>query len=397
MITPDFGVYIHWPFCAAKCPYCDFNSHVRHGGWDEALFLSAYLTELRETRARIGQRAVHSIFLGGGTPSLMQPTTVAAILDEVAKLWSVAPDAEITIEANPGSVEADRFAGYRAAGVNRVSIGVQALDDKDLRALGRIHSVAEALRAIDIARRTFDRISFDLIYARQGQTESAWRSELARALAIGVDHLSLYQLTIEPATAYEQLFKAGKLKIPDDDQAQALYAATQELTAAAGLPVYEISNHARPDQESRHNLLYWRYGEYAGIGPGAHGRLIVPDTSGRADAKDVRHATSTERNPELWVKRVSEHGHGRIEDDALTPAQCADEALLMGLRLTEGIDLHRLRTFAGTRPGDAVIQQLAASGFLERLSADRIRATPQGRMVLNELVRQLSLSLGPAA
>ena len=384
MITPGFGVYIHWPFCAAKCPYCDFNSHVRHGGWDEAQFLSAYLAELRETRARIGQRSVASIFLGGGTPSLMQPATVAALLDEVGKLWSIEPGAEITIEANPGSVEADRFAGYRSAGVNRVSIGVQALRDADLRALGRIHSVSEAHRAIDVGRRTFERVSFDLIYARQGQTEASWRQELGEALAIGVDHLSLYQLTIEPATAFEQLFKAGKLKIPDDDQAQALYATTQELTAAAGLPVYEISNHAHPGQESRHNLLYWRYGEYAGIGPGAHGRLIVDG---------VRHATSTERNPERWVSRVSEHGHGRIEDETLTRAQCADEALLMGLRLTEGLDLERLHLLADTRPSEATIGDLVNFGFLERVNADRIRATPQGRMVLNELVRQLAGSM----
>ena len=385
MSTPhpgeDFGVYIHWPFCAAKCPYCDFNSHVRHGGWDEAQFLAAYLTELRETRAKIGARNVASIFLGGGTPSLMQPATVAALLEEVGKLWSLQPDAEITIEANPGSVEADRFAGYRAAGVNRVSIGVQALNDPDLRKLGRIHSVAEARRAIDVGCRTFDRVSFDLIYARQGQTEPEWRRELAEALAIGVDHLSLYQLTIEPATAFEQLFKAGKLKIPDDDEAQALYATTQELTAAAGLPVYEISNHARSGQESRHNMLYWRYGEYAGIGPGAHGRLIIDG---------VRFATSTERNPERWVERVREHGHGRIEDDALTPAQTADEALLMGLRLTEGLNLDCLRSLAGTVPAPKAIDDLQALGLLERLPANRIRASAQGRMVLNEIVLRLA-------
>ncbi len=379
-----FGVYIHWPFCAAKCPYCDFNSHVRHGGWDEAQFLAAYLTELRETRARIGDRSVASIFFGGGTPSLMQPATVSALLEEVRKLWPLDTGVEITIEANPGSVEANRFAGYRAAGVNRVSIGVQALNDADLRRLGRIHSVAEARRAIDIGLATFDRVSFDLIYARQGQTEAAWRRELAEALAIGVDHLSLYQLTIEPATAFEQLFKAGKLQIPDDEQAQALYAATQELTAEAGLPVYEISNHARSGQESRHNMLYWRYGEYAGIGPGAHGRLIVDG---------VRRATSTERNPERWVQRVSVHGHGRVEDDALTPAQCADEALLMGLRLTEGLDLERLRALAGTAPTAATIDGLERLGLLERRQPNRIRASAEGRMVLNELVRQLARSM----
>ncbi len=378
---PGFGIYIHWPFCAAKCPYCDFNSHVRHGGWDEARYVAAYKAELRETRARIGARNVSSVFVGGGTPSLMQPQSVAALLDEVRRLWSIDPDAEITIEANPGSVEADRFSGYRSAGVNRVSIGVQALNDTDLRSLGRIHSVAEAHRAIEIGRRTFDRVSFDLIYARQGQTEAAWRRELAEALTIGVDHLSLYQLTIEPATPYEQLFRAGKLRIPDDETADALYVATQQMTAAAGLPVYEISNHARPGQESRHNLLYWRYGEYAGIGPGAHGRILVDGQ---------RFATSTERNPERWLDRVAEAGHGRIEEDALTAPQCADEALLMGLRLTEGLDLHRLEALAHARPSGHVIDELAEHGLLERLAPDRIRATAQGRMVLNELVLQLS-------
>ena len=381
---PGFGVYLQWPFCAAKCPYCDFNSHVRHGGWDEAAFLSAYVTELRETRGKIGAREVSSIFIGGGTPSLMQPATVAALIDEVGRLWPLQQDAEITLEANPGSVEADRFSGYRAAGVNRVSIGIQALNDTDLRTLGRIHSVAEARRAIDIGQRTFDRVSFDLIYARQRQTEHAWCAELAEALTIGVDHLSLYQLTIEPQTAYAQLFNAGKLRIPDDDQAQALYAATQEMTAAAGLPVYEISNHARPGQESRHNLIYWRYGEYAGIGPGAHGRLIVDG---------ARVATSTERNPEKWVERVNAHGHGRVDEETLLPAQCADEALLMGLRLTEGLDLGVLFALGGRRPAERAIDDLMALGLVERLAPNRIRASASGRMVLNEIVLQLARSM----
>ena len=383
-MTEAFGVYIHWPFCAAKCPYCDFNSHVRHGGWDEPQFLTAYLAELRETRAKIGARATTSIFFGGGTPSLMQPATAGALIDEVHKLWPIMSGAEITIEANPGSVEADRFAGYCSAGVNRVSIGVQALNDPDLRALGRIHSVAEARRAIDIGFATFDRVSFDLIYARPKQTEAQWRAELTEALAIGPTHLSLYQLTIEPQTAYEQLYKAGKLRIPDDDLAHALYAATQELTAAAALPIYEISNHAKTGQESRHNLLYWRYGEYAGIGPGAHGRLNVDGT---------RFATSTERNPERWVARVSDHGNGRIEDEPLDPAQCADEALLMGLRLTEGLPLARLTALSGAQPSQQAIDDLAGLGLLERLSPGHIRATAAGRMVLNEVVRQLSRAM----
>ena len=387
MSQTGFGVYIHWPFCAAKCPYCDFNSHVRHGGWDEARFLATYRSELHETRAKIGARAVSSIFFGGGTPSLMQPATVAALIDEVASLWTVATDAEITLEANPGSVEAGRLLGYRTAGVNRVSIGVQALNDRDLRALGRVHTVAEARQAIEIGQRTFDRVSFDLIYARSGQTETAWRAELSEALAIGVQHLSLYQLTIEPATAFELLYKAGKLAIPGDEQAHAMYAATQEMTAEAGRPAYEISNHAAAGQESRHNLLYWRYGEYAGIGPGAHGRLIV---DGR------RIATSTERNPEQWVARVGAKGHGRIEDETLEPAQCADEALLMGLRLLEGLPLDRLVALSGMRPADDVIDGLAGLGLVEHLDAGRIRATSEGRVLLNELVRQLSLSMGPA-
>ncbi len=384
-LGPNFGVYIHWPFCAAKCPYCDFNSHVRHGGWDEAAFLAGYLAEMAETRARIGARTVASIFFGGGTPSLMQPATVAALIDAVARLWGIAPGAEITLEANPGSVEADRFAGYRTAGVNRVSIGVQALNDVDLKALGRIHSVVEARRAIEIGQRTFDRLSFDLIYARPRQTEVLWRAELAEALAMGVDHLSLYQLTIEPATAFEQLFKAGKLTIPEDEVADALYSATQELTAQAGLPVYEISNHARPGQESQHNLLYWRYGEYAGIGPGAHGRLIVDG---------VRRATSTERGPEQWLARVQADGHGRVEDEALTLAECADEALLMGLRLTEGLDLERLAGLAGTRPSAASIDALVAQGMLERVGPSRVRATAEGRMVLNRIVLELATAMG---
>ena len=387
MSQTGFGVYIHWPFCAAKCPYCDFNSHVRHGGWDEERFLATYRSELHETRAKIGARAVSSIFFGGGTPSLMQPATVAALIDEVASLWTVATDVEITLEANPGSVEAGRLLGYRTAGVNRVSIGVQALNDRDLRALGRVHTVAEARQAIEIGQRTFDRVSFDLIYARSGQTETAWRAELSEALAIGVQHLSLYQLTIEPATAFELLYKAGKLAIPGDEQAHAMYAATQEMTAEAGRPAYEISNHAAAGQESRHNLLYWRYGEYAGIGPGAHGRLIV---DGR------RIATSTERNPEQWVARVGAKGHGRIEDETLEPAQCADEALLMGLRLLEGLPLDRLVALSGMRPADDVIDGLAGLGLVEHLDAGRIRATSEGRVLLNELVRQLSLSMGPA-
>jgi len=379
-----FGVYVHWPFCAQKCPYCDFNSHVRFGGIDEARFRSAFLRELEHTAKRTGPRAVTSIFFGGGTPSLMAPETVAAILDRIAALWSVDPDAEITLEANPGSVEAARFRGYRAAGVNRVSLGVQSLRDDILKSLGRIHSVAEAKAAIEIARSTFDRFSFDLIYARPGQTLPAWKDELRDALAIAGQHLSLYQLTIEPQTPFAALHAAGKLVIPDEDAALALYAATQELTAAAGLPAYEISNHAAPGQESRHNLLYWRYGEYAGCGPGAHGRLA---------AGGVRHATSTECNPEAWATLVEQAGHGVIEETPLSAAEEADELLLMGLRLSEGVDLDRLARLSGVRPSPATIASLTQQGLIEAIPAtQRIRATGNGRFILNEIVLRLALS-----
>ncbi|MGE3231304.1 MAG: radical SAM family heme chaperone HemW [Hyphomicrobium sp.] len=420
--TPGFGVYIHWPFCAQKCPYCDFNSHVRFDGWDEARYLAAYARELGHVAALIAPartRTVTSIFFGGGTPSLMQPGTVAAILDRIATLWSVAPDAEITLEANPGSVEAQRFSGYRAAGVNRVSIGVQSLRDAELKRLGRIHSVAEAKTAIDIAHRTFDRVSFDLIYARPGQTPADWRAELTEALAIASGHLSLYQLTIEPGTRFADLYAKGRLVIPAAEDAHDLYELTQELTHAAGLPAYEISNHARPDEESRHNLLYWRYGEYAGIGPGAHGRLTTPD---------AHLATETERNPERWLGNVERHGHGIIETEELAPEARTDEMLLMGLRLGEGLDLDRLSRIGGLAPDASVIDALAGEGLIERvpdpastsdpgfdeiraclgpglapaikalpLEHGRIRATRAGRFVLNRIVLELSASLAPVS
>ena len=381
-----FGVYVHWPFCAQKCPYCDFNSHVRHRELDHARFEAAFLRELEYTAARTGPRTVSSIFFGGGTPSLMRPQTVAAIIDRIAQLWSVTDDAEITLEANPGSVEAQRFRGYRAAGVNRVSLGVQSLRDDILKSLGRIHSVAEAKAAIEIARATFDRFSFDLIYARPGQTPAAWREELREALAIAGQHLSLYQLTIEPDTPFAKLHAAGKLMVPDEDTAFALYDVTQELTAAAGLPAYEISNHAAPGEESRHNLLYWRYGEYAGCGPGAHGRLLLDG---------VRCATSTERHPETWAELVESKGHGLIEQTALRPAEEADELLLMGLRLEEGVDLGRLAQVAGVAPSRAALADLSAQGFIEAVPGSagrRIRASGAGRFVLNEIVLRLAVS-----
>src|SRR5690606_1074524 len=336
--SPGFGVYVHWPFCAAKCPYCDFNSHVRHHQIDEARFAAAFAREMATMRARTGPREVTSIFLGGGTPSLMQPQTVAAVLEAVAANWTVPQGIEITLEANPSSVEAARFRGYRDAGVNRVSLGVQALNDADLRFLGRLHSVEQALGAIRLARDTFPRLSFDLIYARPGQTLEAWEQELEQAIGHAADHLSLYQLTIEEGTRFHLLHKAGKFEMPSPDHSADLYQVTQEVTAAGGLPAYEISNHAKPGAESRHNLVYWRYGEYVGIGPGAHGRFLQDGQ---------RIVTFTEKSPEAWAALVEEHGHGIIGGETLTRSEEADEFLMMGLRLTEGIDLARFEQLSG--------------------------------------------------
>ena len=384
---PGFAVYVHWPFCAQKCPYCDFNSHVRHGGWDETTFLAAYLNELRATASAIDKPGnLTSIFFGGGTPSLMQPQTVSAIIDAVASTFPLSSDCEITLEANPGSVEAARFRGYRTAGVNRVSLGLQALDDAHLTRLGRIHSVAEGLAALEIAKSTFERVSFDLIYARPGMTEAAWEAELARALRLEAGHLSLYQLTIEDGTPFASLHRAGKLIVPEPELADRLYEITQEMCEAAGLPAYEISNHARPGQESRHNLVYWRYGCYLGLGPGAHGREL---------RSGVRVATLNERTPEAWLERVSRTGRGLVEQDALSPSEAADEMLLMGLRLTEGLDLSRLAAEVGVQPSAATLLRLEALGLLERCSRNGIRATRAGRFVLNEVIRQLALAFEP--
>jgi len=376
-----FGVYVHWPFCLSKCPYCDFNSHVRHAAIDEARYARAFAHEIATTAARVPGRVVSSIFFGGGTPSLIQPQTLATVLDAIARHWTIAPDAEITLEANPTSVEATRFRGYRAAGVNRVSLGVQALDDAALAALGRLHTAQEALNAVAVARGAFERHSFDLIYARPGQEPDAWRAELRRALAEGSEHLSLYQLTIEPDTPFAALHGAGKLVIPDDDLARALYDTTQEVCAAAGRPAYEVSNHARPGAECRHNLLYWRYGEYAGIGPGAHGRLVVAGN---------RRATATEKRPESWLMRVEGTGHGVITDETLTRDEQADEFLLMGLRLIEGIDPLRYEWLSG-RPLDvARIAVLVGDGFVETTPQGRLRVTPSGLPVLDAVVADLA-------
>jgi oxygen-independent coproporphyrinogen-3 oxidase len=376
-----FGVYIHWPFCLAKCPYCDFNSHVRAEPVDEDRFVAAFKAEIAHRAAQTPGRVARSIFFGGGTPSLMRPSTVQSLIDAVAGAWTLAPDAEITLEANPTSVEAGRFRGYRAAGVNRLSIGVQALDDADLKALGRRHDVAEALAAVKTAAAIFPRTSFDLIYARPGQSEAAWRAELEQALGLAGEHLSLYQLTIEPDTIFERLWKAGKLKTPDEDLARALFDATQEIMNGAGMPAYEVSNHARPGAESRHNLVYWRYGEYAGVGPGAHGRILAPEG---------RRAQAAEKHPEMWLTQVETEGHGLIENALLSAEEQGDEFLLMGLRLREGVDGARFEALSGRRLSRRQIDDLLADGFIEESPDGRIRVTAMGMPLLDSVVADLA-------
>ena len=375
-----FGVYLHWPFCLSKCPYCDFNSHVRHAAIDEPRFVRAFETEIAAVAARAPGRTVSTVFFGGGTPSLMQPSTVGAILDAVGQHWPVAPDVEVTLEANPTSVEATRFKGYRAAGVNRVSLGVQSLDDASLKALGRLHTAREALDAVAIAR-AFDRTSFDLIYARPEQTPAQWAAELKLAIAEAAEHLSLYQLTIEPETPFYTLHATGKLVIPDDDTGRALYDTTQEICDRANLPAYEISNHARPGAECRHNLVYWRAHEYAGIGPGAHARL---------DVDGYRRAIATEKRPESWLMRVESLGHGIVTDDLLTREERADEFLLMGLRLAEGIDPARYTAIAGRPLDPDRIRMLAAQGFVESDGQGFLRVTKAGFPVLDAVVADLA-------
>jgi oxygen-independent coproporphyrinogen-3 oxidase len=376
-----FGVYVHWPFCLSKCPYCDFNSHVRHAAIDEVRFARAFAREIETTAARTPGREVTSIFLGGGTPSLMQPATVGAVLDAIGRNWQVASDVEVTLEANPTSVEATRFAGYRAAGVNRVSLGVQALDDVSLKMLGRLHSAREALDAVAIARRSFDRYSFDLIYARPGQTPEMWANELHHAIDEAAEHLSLYQLTIEEGTPFFGLYQAGKLKTPDEALARALYDVTQETCEKRGLPAYEISNHARRGAECRHNLVYWRGEEYAGIGPGAHGRL---------DIHGVRHATATEQRPEAWLMRVEANGQGIVTDDRLNSEERADEFLLMGLRLAEGIDPGRYAALAGRPLDPRRIALLREEGAISVDASGRLRVTSSGFPVLDAVVADLA-------
>lgn len=376
-----FGIYIHWPFCASKCPYCDFNSHVHRGSFDEDAFVEGYKREIAHMAALSPGRLVQSIFFGGGTPSLMSPRAVGTILDAIAEEWDIDRNAEITLEANPTSVEVDRFRGFRAAGVNRVSLGVQSLRPGPLAELGRRHTVDEAVAAVRIAQSIFDRSSFDLIYARPRQTLEDWEDELKEALWLARGHISLYQLTIEQGTRYFDLHQAGKLKMPDEDLAADFYELTQDLTKAAGMPAYEISNHAVPGQESRHNMLYWRYGEYAGIGPGAHGRLVV---------NHQRHATATEKLPFDWLSRVNQFGHGMTTDDVLTWEEQGDEYLVMGLRLKEGISPARFMSIAGRGISDQQIAALKGYGFVETLPNGNIRVTEKGFPVLDAVVADLA-------
>ena len=379
---PGFGIYVHWPFCLSKCPYCDFNSHV-HEQVDHDRWRGALLAEIDHYAARTADRTVTSIFFGGGTPSLMEPATVAAVIDRIAERWTIGPGVEITLEANPSSVEADRFLSLAQAGVNRVSLGLQALDDASLSFLGRRHNAAEGLAALAVAKRNFKRVSFDLIYARPHQTVDAWRAELTRAIAEGTEHLSVYQLTIEAGTKFATLYARGELAMPDEDTQVALYETTHELLGEAGLPAYEISNHARPGAESRHNLTYWRYGDYVGVGPGAHGRLTVDG---------VKMATRAHRAPEIWLERVERSGHGAHADEPVATAERRDELLMMGLRLNEGVSRARLRNELGADV-DALIdgaklERLIGGGFLT-LDDDALRATAAGRQRLNAVLASL--------
>ncbi len=375
---PGFGLYVHWPFCLSKCPYCDFNSHVAPAP-DQDRWRRALLAELDHMAALAPGRRLTSIFFGGGTPSLMAPDSVAALIGRAADLWTMADQVEITLEANPSTVEAGRFRDFRAAGINRLSLGIQALDDQSLRFLGRRHDLAEALAALDLAGTLFDRFSFDLIYARPGQTEAAWQAELTRALALAGDHLSLYQLTIEDGTAFAPAHARGDFILPDEDVAARLFTLTREMTAAHGLPAYEVSNHARPGRECRHNLTYWLGGDYAGIGPGAHGRLNG-------------HAVRQIRSPTPWLSAVETQGHGTEEMEALDPDSRAEELAMMGLRLESGVDADSFRALCGRELWDILdpraVARMEDGGFLQR-DGGSIRATPAGMLVLNALIGQI--------
>ncbi len=384
---PGLALYVHWPFCLAKCPYCDFNSHVRET-LPQARFAAALRRELATEAARLGSCTLTSIFFGGGTPSLMEPDTVAGLITDARRLFHPADDLEVTLEANPTSVETGRLRGFRDAGVNRVSLGVQSLDDAALRGLGRGHSAAQAMTALEAARAIFPRISFDLIYARPGQGLAEWRAELDRALALGPDHLSLYQLTIEPGTRFEALHRQGLLAMPEPELGAALYEETGRIAAGHGLLAYEVSNYARPGSESRHNLAYWRYGDYAGIGPGAHGRRSSPS----ADGPPAIFATRRHRAPEPWADRVERQGHGLVDDVRLVAPEPAREMLLMGLRLSEGIEAVRFAARTGTALEDALepeILQAAIEADYLSWRDGRLAATPEGRLRLEALLPAL--------
>lgn len=375
-----FGLYVHWPFCAAKCPYCDFNSHVV-AQVDQRRWAAVLSTEIGRLAAELPGRHLGSIFFGGGTPSLMAPETVDALIAAARAAWGFANDIEITLEANPTSVEADRFRSYAEAGVNRLSMGIQALHDEDLRRLGRQHSVAEARRAFEVARAHFGRVSFDLIYARQSQSRAAWRAELREAIAMAVDHLSLYQLTIEPGTAFGARAAAGKLRnLPDDDLAADMYLETQDICAAAGMAGYEISNHAAPGSESRHNLVYWRQGDWAAVGPGAHGRITLPEG---------RMATEAHRAPGAWLDAVERSGTGELPRMLVPASEQALEYLLMSLRLSEGLDEARYERLAGHGLDEAAIAGLEDLGMIRR-AGGRLIATAAGKPVLNAILRELA-------
>ena len=386
MNAPPLGVYVHWPFCKSKCPYCDFNSHVRDGV-EQARWRDALLKELEHAARETPGRRVETIFFGGGTPSLMPPETVDAVIARTRTLWDCAPDVEITLEANPTSVEAGRFAALAEAGVNRVSLGVQALDAASLKFLGREHSTDEALEALDTARRHFGRFSFDLIYARPGQTPEAWAEELERALALAGEHLSLYQLTIERGTRFFIDHARGAFVLPDEEAAASMFEATQARLAAAGLPAYEISNHARPGAACRHNLIYWRYQDYVGIGPGAHGRFAEATAQGSG-----KRATRRASGPEAWLEAVERAGHGTAESTTVAGQDLVEEALMMGLRLADGIDRALFASITGADPvdalGEARLAPLVAAGFLE-IQPDRLGATAAGRQRLNALLERL--------
>jgi oxygen-independent coproporphyrinogen-3 oxidase len=384
MSGQELALYIHWPFCVSKCPYCDFNSHVRES-IDQQAWREALLADLAHEAALLPDRRLTSIFFGGGTPSLMEPATAHALIEAARRHWNAADDIEITLEANPSSVEAARFADLASAGINRVSLGLQSLEDTALRFLGRAHSASEGLAALDVAQRHFDRVSFDLIYALPGQTATEWEAMLTRALDRGTGHLSLYQLTIEPGTRFAALHAAGKLSPLDTDAAADLFELTGEMTTAAGLPLYEISNHARPGEESRHNLTYWRYGDYAGVGPGAHGR--------RHGQRTVRH-----RKPENFLSGLARNGHGIVEEAPLSAIEGADEALVMGLRLAEGIVPEEIRTrFSLDRLLDErMVGRLVASGHLS-MQGDRLRTTEAGRLLLDHILGQIADPQPPSA